>query len=304
MQYLSPVTLIGPSFQPPFDAKMIQRERKKLLVDLELNGGEILEVNGRRFTKNEIIDYFEELQREDIAAYHQAISEDPVLLKFLQAGSAAEGSAPSIDEDATFKDTPLYDDPGFIGWVSPYFHSAFTKFAAHCFNSPNAVAMWTLLRNKLLMTPDEKERSWQFIAGILEKNIALFDHYRNRGQKRSPKPMPITRVAPFLAYNYTQVIKQLPDSRFARLKDNYAHNMQHPAIAVFNREPRNRSLAVTWVENALDLSQSPPVIERIQEKLDELRKLQRRRRRRRILRIIYIIIASLGMLMSLLSGNH
>lgn len=88
--------------------------------------------------------------------------------------------------------------------------------------------------------------------------------------------MPITRVAAFLDSGYIQVIKQLPDSRFARLKDNYAHNMQHPAIAIFNRDLRKRSIAVTWVENALDLSISPSVIERIQDKLDELNRIQRK----------------------------
>lgn len=84
MQYLSPVSLLGTDFQSPFDAKTIQRQRKKLLAELELTGGEVLELDGRRMTKNEIIDYFEDLAREDIAAYHLAINEDPILLKFLQ----------------------------------------------------------------------------------------------------------------------------------------------------------------------------------------------------------------------------
>src|ERR1700743_2734904 len=100
MRYVSPAFLFGTAFQLPLDAKMIQRERKKLLAELELGGSDDLDVDGRRFTKNELIDYFEELQHENIAAYHQAVSRDPILLKFLQAGS--------IDKDAKFSQGPIY----------------------------------------------------------------------------------------------------------------------------------------------------------------------------------------------------
>jgi len=95
MHYLSPAVFLGKTFQLPFDVRILQRERKKLLAELELGGDDALKLNGRSFTKNELIDYFEELQREDIAAYHLAISKDPALLDFLQYAG--------IDEGARFK---------------------------------------------------------------------------------------------------------------------------------------------------------------------------------------------------------
>jgi hypothetical protein len=130
---------------------------------------------------------------------------------------------------------------------------------------------------------------------MLERNIALFDHYRTRGQKKSPKPMPITKVAGFLGYEYIQVIKQLPDSRFASLKDRYALNMQHPAIATFNRDPHNRNMATKWLENALDLTISPSAIETVQAKLDEFHRLLKKQRRRNIVRIVYVAFVFIGM---------
>jgi hypothetical protein len=287
MHYLNPVALLGTAFQPPLDPRLIQRERKKLLAELELSGSDSLTLDGATFTKNELLEYFAELEQERVIKYHLAISEDPVLLRFLHTGT--------IEEGARYREATIYTDPGFTEWLSPYFYSTFIKFVTDCFAQPNAAGMRTILDNKLLMTASDTERAWHFITGILEKNIALFDHYRTRGQKRSPKPMPITTVAAFLSEGYTRVIKQLPDSRFAQLKDRYALNMQHPAIATFNRDPHNRPISVIWIENALDLTISPSAIEIVQEKLDEFNRLLRKKRRRNIVRIVYAVCVLIGM---------
>jgi hypothetical protein len=290
MHYLSPATLFGPTFRPPFDIKTIQRERKKLLAELELSGGEVLNHNGQQFTKNELLGYFEELEQENIAYYHSLVNEDAVLVQFLEKKSIVPG--------ARFKEG--YNDPAFITWLSPYFYSAFTAFVAKCFDHPDAAAMRALLDNQLPITGRDKERAWLLIGNILEKNIALFDHYRGRGQKKSPKPMPIKRVLHFLGYAYVQVIKQLPDSQFSGHKDNYAHNMQHPAIATFNRDPHNRSIAVIWVETALDLASSPSVKKRIQEKLSELTRIQKKNRRRNYVLMFYGLVLVIGMIKALI----
>jgi hypothetical protein len=117
MHYLNPVSLLGTAFQAPLDPRLIQRERKKLLAELELGDGETLNLNGSSFTKNQLLEYFGELEQERIVKYHLAISEDPTLLQFLQTGT--------IQKDASFKEAVIYTDPGFIEWLSPYFHSTF-----------------------------------------------------------------------------------------------------------------------------------------------------------------------------------
>lgn len=282
MYYLSPALLPGHPLQPPFDPRPIALARKKLLVDLELSGSDTLNINGRLFTKNEIIEYFEELRQPAIAAYHAAIGEDATLLKFLEKGVIAE--------DARFKDQDIYNDPAFINWLSPCFYTTLTEFIKACFENTDASGMQAILANKPLMTPHDKQQAWLYIAGILEKNIALFDHYRTRGQKNSPRMMPITHISAFIGHGYLQVIKQLPDRQFGRLKDKYAFNMLHPAIATFNRDRRNRSLSIIWVEDALDLAVSADLKPVIRAKLNELNTLLKKgKKRSRTIQLAFVV---------------
>jgi hypothetical protein len=339
MRYLPPALLFGSDFQPPFDARTIQRERKKWLAELELAGGEVIMVGGRSFTKNELIDYFDQLSQENIAAWHGAIAEDKVLLRFLQEGAInageqfkhgalAEGSAITessalakdpvaaeapavtkdsiIPEDLTLAESPaLYTDPAFITWISPYFRQAFMILAKASFGNAEPSGMRAILDNKLFMTLDDQEQTWLFISGILEKNIHYFNHFQGRGQKTSTLPMiPIAQISAFIGHGYLEVIRQLPDSRFARLKDSYAHSMQHPAIAVFNRDERNRSLSIIWVEEALDLAVSATVKANLRSKLNELNGLLKKRKRKRLPVIFYLVFIGIGVLRALFEGTN
>jgi hypothetical protein len=299
MRYLSPTLLFGKNFQLPFDSRTLQRERKKLLAELELTGADALAINGRSFTRNELIDYFEELQQENIATWHLAVADDPVLLRFLQDAAIKAG--------AFFKDAAIFEDADFIDWISPYFRSAFTSLVTTCFEQRDALGMRAILDNELLMTVDDNEQCWLFIAAILERNIALFDHYKGRGKKTSPPMMSIRQISDFIGFGYVEVIRQLPDSRFARLKDDYAFSMQHPSIAVFNRDVPNRSLAIIWVEEALNLAVSASVKAGIQAKLVELKLLKTKRRirlKRPWLFIVYGIFVLVGMIANFFDNSH
>jgi len=297
MQYLNPVSLLGITLQTPLDTKTIQRERKKLLAELELSGGESLELNGRRFTKNELLAYFDELERENIAGYHLAVLEDAVLIKFLQTGE--------IDQAAAFNDAAIYSDQGFIAWLSPYFYSTFVTYITRCFDHPNAAAMRTILNSPLLMTSTDKERAWHFITAILEKNIALFEHYKNRYKKNSPRMMRITRIMPILESAYLDVIRELPDNRFAALKDKYAFSIQYPAVATFNRDGRHAHNAARWLEDAEQLAVSQNLKTTIHEKAAELGKIQKttgNRTQKSVTAFIVIGLIVIGFAYKMLSG--
>ncbi len=270
MRYLSPRLLFGDALPSPLDRKTVQRERKKWLAELELSGGELLELKGHSFSKSELIDYFETLQQESIAAWHVAIADDPVLLTFLEDGI--------MDKGTSFKDASLYEDPSFLAWISPYFYTSFTQFAADCFEHTDETSMQAILANSLLMTEADKERAWTFISNILTRNIALFDHYHGKVHKGASWSIPIDTVVPYLGHGYIQVIEALPYSKFAPLKDAYAFSMQHPSIALFNRDPDKRDLTIAWMTDARNLAVSRDISTQIDEKLGELTRLAQKRR--------------------------
>jgi hypothetical protein len=85
--------------------------------------------------------------------------------------------------------------------------------------------------------------------------------------------MPINDIFAFLSHGYLEVIKQLPDGRFARLKDAYAFSIQHPAVAAFNRDENYRAATIYWLEDAWNLAVSPDIKARIRVKANELNNL-------------------------------
>lgn len=295
MRYIPPAQLFGDAFTPPFDKKAIQRERKKLLAELELSGKEGLELNGYRLSRNEIIDYFDELQLDVIGGYHAAIAEDETLLGFLRDGR--------LDEGTSFGDAAIYDDPGFLTWLSPYFYTAFTEMVTNCLGWMDEVTMKTLVGNRLLMTDEDRERAWLFIAGILNRNIALLDAYHGKGGQFTPLPMPFDRITDFVAHGYIRVIEQLPDSRFGQIKDAYAFSIQHPAIAAFNRNGTYRGASINWIEDAKYLAVSRDVKARIGEKLEELESLQKRTKKGRPWGVVWLIVIGIRLITMMMNSS-
>jgi hypothetical protein len=112
MLYLSPSSLLGEAIPQPFDKKAIQLARKKLLAELELNEGNDLQIRGRSYGKSDIINYFEDLLKENVLEYHAAISQDKVLLVFLEEADIQPGER--------FAKNQLYTDPFFIRWISTW----------------------------------------------------------------------------------------------------------------------------------------------------------------------------------------
>jgi hypothetical protein len=295
MRYLSPKFLFGEPLPSPLDRKTVQRERKKWLAELELSGGENLELKGHSFSKSEIIDYFETLQQETIAAWHVAIADDPVLLSFLEDGS--------MDRGTSFKDASLYEDPSFLAWISPYFYTSFTQFAADCFELTDETSMQAIFANSLLMTDEDKERAWTFISNILTKNIAFFDHYHGKTGKGASWSIPMDTVIPYLGHGYIQVIDALPYSKFAPLKDAYAFSMQHPSIALFNREPGKREITITWMTDARNLAVSPDISSQIDNKLQELTRLAQKRRSNKNWHVGWLLFIVIKIVVSLTSSS-
>lgn len=231
MHYINPIAIFGPSFRAPLDPQIVLRQRKKLLAELELSSNNTIGINGHSFTKEELLAWFDELNQPNVAGYHTAITEDPALQKFLQG--SANHAYTGIDVAAIYNNAAtIYNDPAFIAWLGPYFYSACTKRVTDSLEHENPREMRSIFQNTPLMTPAQSEQLWLFITRILEKNIALFEHYKNRTQPHSQQMMPLPRITPFLGRDYLDVIKELPDNRFAGWKDKYAMSIQYPALAV------------------------------------------------------------------------
>lgn len=262
MRYLSPASIFKETLSYPLDKKSIQLGRKKLLAELELSSGDSLEINGLPFTKSDIIDYFDQLQQDDKIIWHNAIEKDKVLSAFLETAT--------LENRQQFSNNPLYNDPVFIRWISPYFLTAFTAFSEACFKTTNDNGLRTLLSNPLLMTGQDQEQSWIFVAKILTNNISYLTYQRDRVKKNTAPTTIIGDLSGIMGFSYINMILLLPEDRFGPLRDKYAMMMVQTSIYVFNKFTQDRTWPVIWIENAGTLALSPDVKEEITEKLEEV----------------------------------
>jgi hypothetical protein len=295
MRYLSPGSLLGDALPQPLDKKGIQLARKKLFAELELTGSDHLEIHGAPFTKNDIIDYFEELQKDDIPVYHQAVAEDQVLLGFLE-----EGRLGRMDR---FRQYDGYDSDPFIHWISPYFYSSFTAFAHSCFKDNDEDGLTTILRNRLMMTAYDLEQSWTFIRKILTNNISLLEYYQQQGKGSSKHEVTVEDVAPVMDYRCINMILLLPENRFGEIKDKYAFAMMQACIYTFNKDTSNRSYAKISLENARTLASSPDLQEQIGAKLQEMNTVKTKGKFFSVGRLVWIGLFIVVRLLSMNSNS-
>lgn len=286
MQYLSPLALLDAGDKQIPDKKAITLAKKKMLAELELNGGETVVVNGRTLTKNDIIVFFETLQKDDNLHCHITIAADAALLNFLENNT--------VKNKAKLANNPLYHDSAFIEWLSPYFFTSFTSIAKECLTQIKDEKWALLMAYPLLMNAYYTAEAWNFVEEILHKKLQDLYIFR---QKKGANGWQY--VEPLVGFRYISMLKRLPEERFYPFMDEYARVTMHCAVYVYNKISRSRG--TTMVENALLLVVSDEARQDIVAKHVEMeglnRKADKKSRfpyniRRRPLSIIYVLIVA------------
>jgi len=282
MQYVSTVTLLDNLTPGQADKKSFALAKKKMLAELELNGGAAVTINGREFTKNDIVNFFDNLQQADNLAYHIIVANDAVLLCFLEQNFLNNGDR--------FSNNESYADPGFIDWISPYFFTSFTSFAEEClvgeevverlhstdplFVKYSATTTWqknddgwaTLLANAIIMNSYYLEEAWKKIEDIVRQQLEYLKEF-HQAKGLVGKNL----IEPLIDFRYVTMLQRLPAERFRYLRDEYAYMMMQCAVHIFNTV--NRYDAETIIDNALQLVVSYDVKESILAKQSEMHHL-------------------------------
>jgi len=207
------------------------------------------------------------LQDDTVLQYHAALSKDEVLLAFLEEGV--------LGEDARFAEAPIYEDPGFINWISPYFDTAFTAFVTKCLQDIDEIGIKALLRNRLLLTSYDEEQAWFHIAQGLESTVSRLEHLHKQAEQDNTVPPPAD-ILPLVDEDRIQLILLLPEGPFAGLRDRYAVALLQVAILVFNKKKESRDSAQKWLENAQLLAVSKDLAAEVREKLREVEKIRKK----------------------------
>jgi len=255
MQYISPFALLQTLTPGQADKQSLALAKKKMLAELELNGGAVVTINGNEFTKNDIVNFFDNLQQTGNLSFHIIVANDAVLLRFLEQHFLNNGDR--------FSNNELYADAGFIEWVSPYFFKSFTRFAEKCLPGKDDSGWVALFSNPVLMNSLYTEQAWQIIENIVRKDLAnLYSFLKSKGSRG------IHSIKKLIDSRYTLMLQQLPVSRFTDLRNEYGAVMMHCSIPIFNGG--NKAGAMETIENAWRLAVTRELKDHIQAKQAEM----------------------------------
>lgn len=264
MQYVSPLSLFADVTSLAPGKQNFTLEKKKMLAELELNGGSIM-VNNQELFKNDIINFFDSLQQDENINYHIIIANDPVLLRFLEHNVLEKGDR--------FINTELYRDEKFINWVSGYYCTSFSIVAANCLNYLYDDEWLALMANPLLMTAADLEDAWAEVEKEVQKSLDELNTFFNANSTAGKDV-----VEPLISFRYISMLQRLPDERFTMLKDRYAYMVMQCSIRIFNKV--NRGIGLIIVENGLSLAVSENIRRQIRDKMVEMQVLNSKSEKR------------------------
>jgi tetratricopeptide (TPR) repeat protein len=107
------------------DAKAIQKAKKILLQEIELEEGVVSWVPGLRIDRSRALRLVEEIVQSDTATFHQTVAEWPHLNLFLSRGQIDLFMVNEKFDTANKIFDLLHDFPDFAAWASPIFAAQF-----------------------------------------------------------------------------------------------------------------------------------------------------------------------------------
>ena len=263
VRYVSPILLMDLPTSSSFDKKDLLLSKKKMLAELELAGTTTVAIKGKELSKNDILQLFDQMGDHAELPYHAAIASDKALLGFLEGGNLAR---PLGD----FSNNPLYDDPQFINWISPYFYQVFTVFVIKYINEKDIDAVADLMQVRMLMNHKYEEMAWVRIEGAIEKHIAEMKALHGDAQARNGYDF-VEKVEILCDHHMVNIVLALPEERFATLRDDYAFTMMQLLILAFNtRNLENQRYAKETLLNAKLMASTIYLKEQIQNKYNEM----------------------------------
>jgi len=241
------------------DRKDLLLAKKKMLAELELNDGRGVTINGKEVSKNDIILFFEDLQQSTDISWHLKVYRDKVLLRFLEHHILERKNSFAID--------PVYSDEAFINWISPYYLESFITFADECLQHSMDDSWTAMLTNPMLMNSYDREQAWDHIEKNIRTQIGQIEFVEENKVSRES----MDEVANVCGFRYVQMLKQLPEARFGRVRDELAFAIMQLCIKIFNQVDRDWPLII--IQNAQILAASEEVKEQVRKKQSEMEKI-------------------------------
>jgi hypothetical protein len=234
--YQSPFRIIDADtlpHEPEALRRVLSLEKKKLLAEFELAGSAAIRLGEAELHRQDVFSLFDELADDRRLRYHVAIWRDEALLCFLEQGRICPGSSWASD--------PLYDEPGFLSFVSPHFANACNAFMQRALSgAASAEELQALSQAKCLLLPADSEAAYRYVTRFFtEKKNELLSirHRADSGELADP-----AEITGWCSDDQVHLLNCLPDS-FATLRYTLANTLNNLCVAYDRKKAHRHALA-------------------------------------------------------------
>ncbi|TWF35835.1 hypothetical protein FHW36_108191 [Chitinophaga polysaccharea] len=232
MKYLNPITWLEKMNGAALDMSdnaAVTLLRKKMLAELALSEGQVLQVAGEWLNKNDLLQLFDCVQSPAQFSYYQQIKADPVLTNFLETGRIT----------ALFIDTPLYKDEAFLAFIAPFYGPLFTTAVLDSIKQREVVTLQYLFANPLLLDAEYMKTSFDSIFHLLREQYQQVEQAKAILEKNNRYNW--KTVLPYLDHIQVQLLNALPGN-FQEFRSDYGILMINFAL-LLNRLNRSTAAA-------------------------------------------------------------
>lgn len=259
MQYISPFSFFPNSISSSFTRKDFVLAKRKLMAEFELQGTATIIHNGKEISRNDVITFFDTLEKSDDLDFHALVASSPELLYFLENAKIEHHSKFSLPADKI--------TPEFIEWISPYYSNAFKKCSYNNFKNVEMQQLNALLKNAEWMTSADRYKAWQGVENYFAALTQQFEQVNESNERVTEQT-----ISTFTRFELIDMIAILPIDIFQQLINQYAFEMMRSSIIVFNKI-KNREWAIVILENAETLPVDETTMHLLTDKEDEMRRI-------------------------------
>lgn len=160
--YVNPIALlnIGEDFYfDEIDNKQIQKYRKLLLQEIELEEGHVSWLDGAQLDKSRAIKVCEELNDDNLKFYHSLVLDDAKLLSFLTKGDIEHFL---VGPDSPLESIKMMNDlPEFRDWLGEYFSRQYDRVLSRSLDGQNLQLIECLLDGRRWVAHEKEYQCFQ-----------------------------------------------------------------------------------------------------------------------------------------------
>lgn len=271
--YVNPYELLwlmGEDDLEELDAKTIQKAKKKLLQEIELEDGVVEWMPGLKIDRSRAIKISDELLDETVASYQRVVAENRELCSFLSRGDISfflvDPETSPVDLLERFED----ESWDFGGWLSERFSAQYDAVLTKAFEARDVNAIEALLGGRRLVAPEHEDRCFEGAQRQVAKMLEPLQQARAASEKTKPT---VAGIKTLLDKNSLGKIISLLPQHFQSVQNELAGAIRSISVDCHNKHG-DTDLAKEILAIGKSLAgRSPAMLHQIEEDertLDEL----------------------------------